>query len=258
MNTYKFKRILIKTRGIFLFSAFLFFPILITFSLLRSLVFFAKDMDLPIITSLANDEFVVIFFQTLIFFILFFILYKYKRSYVNYFKKKDLSDLLSKAFLYSIKAFGIGFLITYIIITISSYISGIEVFNDWLNAPNYGFVVLLDNLKKQSHLKVILLFVYIVLFVPIYEEILFRGFLQDSVSRIVKKRNLDIVIVSLVFSLFHLFSLSNMIFAFIVGVFLSRARKKYDTINIPIMIHCIINFTGLLSGIIYQYFSTAN
>lgn len=256
MNTYKFKKILIRSRGILLFSGFLFLPIIFSLIILKSLNYLTQNIDLPILRSLISDQFVLLFFQTLVFFILFIILRKTKKSYTNFLKKNDFIDTLGKSFLYSIEAFGLGFLITYILITIAEYIPGSELINNWLNAPNYGFVVLLDNLKNQSHIKVILFFMYIVILVPIYEEILFRGFLQDSMSKIFKKYNLDIIIVSTVFSLFHIFSLSNMIFAFIVGIFLSRARKKYDTINIPIFIHCIINFTGLLSGIIYQYFST--
>ncbi|MCK4797099.1 MAG: CPBP family intramembrane metalloprotease [Spirochaetes bacterium] len=255
MKKYELLRIWIKTRGIVFFLLFFLIPLFFVYFIVSLLDVLGIKINSSIIKKLTSDQLFLMSLQYIAFFILFIIVIKrYKRT-INFISKENWFNIMGRAFVPAILAFGFAFFILYLIFSIFELLPEMSFFREWLNTPNYGFVVFLENMASKSPLKIMLLFFYIIVLVPITEEVLFRGFLQDSVEKIFKKSYFDIIIVALIFSLFHIFSLSNAIFAFIVGIFLSIQRKKSGSINISIWVHGIINFTGLLSGIFYQYFN---
>ena len=255
MSRYKLLKTWIKIRGIAYFFFFSFFPILfavLSTNLLRDI---GTKIDLSFLNNLLSDRLVFLVIQYVVFLICFVIFFEKIIKMNKFFSNAENWFIdMGKAFFPSILAFAIGGFVVYIISSAIELLPEPNFLKKWIDEPNYGFVIFLKNLQNASHFRAMFLFVYIIILVPFYEEILFRGFLQDSIEKIFKKYNLDVIVVSLIFSMFHLFSLSNAIFAFVIGLFLSKQRQKNKSINISIWIHCIINFTGLLSGILYQYF----
>lgn len=250
---FKLIKFWLKTRGLLLFILFYFIPLFSTYFILFILNAFFDYFKLSVYKELLNDNFFLTSLYFFIILIFFLILIKNNKKLINFFNKENWFISMGKAFIPSIIAFSMGFFVAFSIIGIFNLLPDIKFIKDWLEVPNEGYIVLLDYIKSAEHYKVIIWFFYIIVLIPIFEEILFRGFLQDSIQKIFKKYNLDIIITSFIFSLFHIFSLSNTIFAFVVGLFLSKQRKDNQSINISIWIHGIVNFSGLFSGIIYHY-----
>jgi membrane protease YdiL (CAAX protease family) len=246
-------RILIKLRGIILFFGFVaapFFCALSFFQLLESAGKFFKISHLP---ESAPDNLIYMIVQFLFFLALFF-LFKLKfKKIINFISNENWFMSLGNALIPAIKAFALGLAVTFFITVIFEFILQIESLKKWLYTPNYGFELMYDYLKNFNHIKIIILFFFIVVLAPIYEEIIFRGFLQDSFGKFFKKNNLDVILTALIFSLFHINSLSNAAFAFTVGIILSNVRKRTKSINTTIWIHSIINFFGLITGLLYFY-----
>ena len=97
----------------------------------------------------------------------------------------------------------------------------------------------------------ILIFCAMVFFVPIVEEMLFRGYLQSWLRNVLSAR-CAIIITSAVFSLFH-FSLSqgvsNLEFLmplFILSCFLGFIYEKENSLLAPIGLHMIFNFVSVV------------
>ncbi len=254
-KTYRFKiiKLWLKIRGIVLFIAFYSIPIFLTNFFLYIFNTLSIQFQLTAYKELINDNLFIASLYLFMILISFLILLKCYKKNIDFFSKENWFISMGKALIPSIIAFSMGFFVAFIIIGIFNLLPDIKFIKDWLEVPNEGFIVLLDYIKSSEHYKVIIWFFYIIVIIPIFEEISFRGFLQDSFQRIFKKYNLDIIFTSFIFSLFHIFSLSNIIFAFIVGLFLSKQRKDNSSINISIWIHGLVNFSGLFSGIIFHY-----
>ena len=250
---YKLIKCWLKVRGFFLFITFYYIPIILTYLIVYLLKLLNYKLNSIFFKQLLSDS---LFLYSLYFFILFIFfafLIKYKKKVLDFFSKENWFISMGKAFIPAIIAFSSGFFITFLVIKIFDILPDIKFIKNWLSVPNEGFIILLDYIKDANTFKIIIWFFYIIVVIPLFEEIYFRGFLQDFIQKIFKRYNFDIIFTALIFSLFHIFSLSNVIFAFIVGLFLSQQRKKNKSINISIWIHCIINFTGLFSGIIFHY-----
>ncbi len=252
-SSFKIIRYYLKTRGLILFTAFYYIPVILTFIIISIINLFYLKTESIVLKYILSDKFLLnslYFFMILICFLL---LIKYFKRAINFFSKESWFISMRKAFIPAIIAFSLGFLAIFLIIGLFDILPEISFIKNWLKVPNEGFIILLDYIKDADAFKVIIWFFYIIVIIPLYEEIAFRGFLQDSIEKIFKKHNLDIIISALIFSLFHIFSLSNVIFAFVVGLFLSHQRKVNKSINISIWVHGFVNFTGLLSGIIFHY-----
>lgn len=74
---------------------------------------------------------------------------------------------------------------------------------------------------------------------PIFEEILFRYILYNRLKKKYSPK-LSTLINSIIFALIHM-SPINIIYAFILGLFLNIAYEKYKTITAPILIHIAAN-----------------
>jgi len=197
-----------------------------------------------------------LFFATLNYFtfLIFFIsIYIFAKKEVNYFSNENWFYTLGNAFIPSIIAFGLGFLVTFGFIFIIEILPVSQNIKEWITIPNQGYIEIFEQIKNKNHFFIILWIFYIVFLAPLTEEILFRGALQKFVGRVIKFKNFDCIITALIFSMFHINSLSNAVFSFIVGYILSRERKITGKINTSIWIHSIINFIGLFYGIIFEY-----
>ena len=150
-----------------------------------------------------------------------YIVKPFNKKIINFFSKENWFISMGKAFVPAIIAFSSGLFVAFLIIKIFDFLPEIKYIKGWLKIPNEGIIILLDYIKDANTFKVIIWFFYIIVIIPLFEEIYFRGFLQDSIQKIFKRYNFDIIFTALIFSLFHLFSLSNAIFAFIVGLFLT-------------------------------------
>jgi len=240
-------------------KGFVFFILLYFLSLISVLFFdiilklINKNFDVYKLPDLKNNFIFQVILLYLVFFILFLLLKIWLKNKFSFFSNENWFITLGKSLIPSIMAFGTAFFVTFLFIIASEYLPIPEDIKEWIKLPNQGFIELFEQIKNENRLNVFIWITAIVVAGPIYEEILFRGFLQESIERIYNKHNLDIIIVALVFSLFHISSLSNTIFAFVIGIFLSRQRKITGKINSSIWIHSTVNFTGLLYGIITNY-----
>jgi membrane protease YdiL (CAAX protease family) len=239
----------INTKGIICFIFFFLVPIILIFFVQKYLLIF----DNKLFINFADDKLFLLFLQYFFIFIFLILLFSIRKRIFNFFSNENWFSSLGKALIPAILAFGLGFLITFLITILSDILPLPKDIRNWINLPNQGYIEIFEQIKNENYIKIVLWFAFITILAPIFEEILFRGFLQDSIEKIFGKYNLDIFIVSFIFGLFHITSLSNAIFAFIVGCFLSRQRKITGNINSSIWIHCIINFTGLVYGIIIQF-----
>lgn len=248
-----------KIWDIFYFFLFILTPFSVAFSFVRILDLFSFRYF-----SIGNfwdidQSFIFIVSYIIIFFILLFFI---KKIYPENFKflEKDNSWItdFSNALLPTAIAFASSFLLTVIFnIAVNSLIRLISNFyyinksiKDWINSPNQAAIDFLTQIAKYRYINALLYLCYIVVFVPLYEEFCFRGVLFNFFS-FNKNKNIDVVIISFIFSMFHIFSLSNTVFAFVMSLFLTYYRKKSNSIYISIWMHALTNFTMLFSAVIY-------
>lgn len=87
---------------------------------------------------------------------------------------------------------------------------------------------------------------------PIVEEAIFRGFVYNTFEKI--NRNYPVVISSALFGLHHLqyfnysltkFALFQIVYTFILGLFLGKIRKSSGSIYIGLILHIFINFVSV-------------
>lgn len=117
----------------------------------------------------------------------------------------------------------IGLILTYIL----GRISGHEI-------QNQAVTVMTD-------LNPVLLILYVVMFAPIMEELVFRKLIVDRAVRY--GQGVAVVISGLMFGLFH-GNLNQFAYAAVIGMFLAFLYVKTGNIGITISIHMLINFVG--------------
>lgn len=108
----------------------------------------------------------------------------------------------------------------------------------------------------DANIWVILL--YMVIFAPIMEEIIFRKLIVDRVARY--GQGVAVVVSGVMFGLFH-GNLNQFIYATAMGMFLAFLYVKTGNVKITIGIHMVVNFFGgvvstlLLKAIHYEEFT---
>ena len=83
----------------------------------------------------------------------------------------------------------------------------------------------------------------VALFVPIVEELIFRGFFYNVIY-ILKSHKTAIIITSIIFGIAH-FNLEQGIYGLIAGLFLAYIRYKFNNLIYTIIMHLIMNFCSL-------------
>lgn len=109
--------------------------------------------------------------------------------------------------------------------------------------PNYYYSQRFQFFQQMLHDTPLKTIFEVVIFFPIFEEILFRGFLFDIVLKYCGKWT--ILISSVVFSTLH-FDMYNFTPIFVDGLLFGWSRKESGTVLIPIIIHMINNAFALL------------
>jgi membrane protease YdiL (CAAX protease family) len=84
-------------------------------------------------------------------------------------------------------------------------------------------------------------FLIVVIAAPVMEELLFRKFIIDRITRY--GEGVAIVVSGLMFGLFH-GNLNQFVYAFLIGVFFGFIYVKTRQIKYTIILHMIINFLG--------------
>lgn len=98
----------------------------------------------------------------------------------------------------------------------------------------------------------ILLFIVIIFFYPLYEEILFRGFLFKSIENSKLGGTGAILITSFLWSILHIqYNLIIISVIFIAGVIFGLSRLKTNSLYLPLTLHIIQNF---VSSILFYFY----
>jgi membrane protease YdiL (CAAX protease family) len=102
---------------------------------------------------------------------------------------------------------------------------------------------------SPNHMCVYLFFLFSVTFVPIAEEIFFRGFLHNA-FRARMPRIVAGLIQCLLFGFIHTFGAIHAVVAFVLGLVLTAVYEWRKTLITPIFVHAGINFMAFLSVIL--------
>ena len=95
----------------------------------------------------------------------------------------------------------------------------------------------------------ILIILGLVIFGPLLEEILFRGYLQTRMDVILKNKYpwISILITAALFSFFHFqYSSLEMVYIFAVGIFLSWVKYKTGALWFPLFFHVVGNLYAVI------------
>lgn len=85
-------------------------------------------------------------------------------------------------------------------------------------------------------------------FVPVAEEMFFRGFLQNAFRQRIGTAA-AIIVQSLIFGFVHSYSLAHSLAAVVMGVVITLVYEWRRTLFTPILIHAGINFIAALGGV---------
>ena len=105
----------------------------------------------------------------------------------------------------------------------------------------------------ESNLELILSLIGATLFAPFAEEVIFRGYLLTKMNELLDEELswISILVTSMLFALIHFqFSFTNLIFLFVVGVFLAIMKLRTKNLWFPILFHS----TGNLVTLVLYYF----
>lgn len=153
-------------------------------------------------------------------------------------------DILYALFLFFL-AFPIANSISYISSEILRHIFHIKEF------PPQEIIDYLKNAKKVTIYFATAVF-YIVVIVPIIEEIIFRGFLQNHLKTFLSRKN-AIIVSSIIFSIFHIsltqkFSNIPIVLSlFSISIFLGFIYEKQKSLLSPIVLHATVNGFSVFS-----------
>ncbi len=89
--------------------------------------------------------------------------------------------------------------------------------------------------------------IYMVIFAPIMEELIFRKLIVDKTRRF--GEGVAVLLSGVMFGLFH-GNLSQFAYAFTIGMFLAFLYLRTGNLKITIGIHMIINFMGSILGVL--------
>ena len=111
--------------------------------------------------------------------------------------------------------------------------------------PYVAYVELFENLALGSAVSV---FIAVAVIAPLFEEVLFRGYIFDQFERRFASIGMTIVASGVLFGLYHL-NIFQGVFASILGIVLGLSYYWTRSIWIPIIIHFANNFLSYLLGL---------
>ncbi len=112
-------------------------------------------------------------------------------------------------------------------------------------------------MSYQSTKTIVITAIYVCFVAPVTEELMYRGFVLKNLSRV--SQRFGIMVSSLMFGLMHA-NVSQFIFAFIMGIFLSHITIKHNSIIPSMIVHALSNifsFAVSYSGIMDDHFTAA-
>ncbi len=110
---------------------------------------------------------------------------------------------------------------------------------------NEGLTILTEN---ENPIRRITIIFFVVIIVPVFEEILFRAFLQSAIKGYVKNPWTSILLTSVIFSLLHPWMHMPALLA--LSVCLGYAYEKSGSLLRPIFIHLLFNFVSVFVTIV--------
>ena len=140
-------------------------------------------------------------------------------SYIK-FRKHKLIDF-NLTFTNSKKSFLLGVIVSVIIVLLL-------LFKFYILEAN-------TDLPMRSTKDYILYFIYILIFVGIYEEVVFRGFMQNIFLNGIKSKIIAIMLVGIMFSFLHIFSFATST----QGTFLELIILKSSNLLSLFCLHCL-------------------
>jgi len=108
-------------------------------------------------------------------------------------------------------------------------------------------------INAENSVEKILILFGLVLFGPLFEEVLFRGYLQTRTDAILNNKYpwISILVTAALFSVFHFqYAPLEMIYIFGIGIFLSLMRLKTGSLWFPIIFHVVGNLYAVLTIIL--------
>lgn len=165
----------------------------------------------------------------------FFIRFMEKKDQQNIYRRKPSRGSLFSAMVIAFGLLGFSFFYLSFIVEISFRFS----FVNRLMADYYEMMSYAD---RFNTVQLILVSITTVLFVPIAEELLFRGIILQEFLRTMKP-SVAIVLSSALFAIMH-FQIIQVGYAFFCGLIIGAAYYYSKSIYITIIIHIIFNFFG--------------
>lgn len=102
----------------------------------------------------------------------------------------------------------------------------------------------------------IMIIIFAVLIAPVFEEILFRGFLQSAIRKVMKGPWIGILLTSIFFAMMHPWMHWPALFA--LSVCLGYSYEKNGSLFRPIFIHMFFNLINILAALSQQSISSGN
>jgi uncharacterized protein len=118
----------------------------------------------------------------------------------------------------------------------------------------FGNISIIESVLHKQNLSVIDL-LFVIALAPIYETLIFQGFLIDTTAKYTKNNyTIPVLLSSFLFGLSHFYSVGYILYTFLCGILLALARivkieKKYALTNV-IIIHSIKNAIGVIVGLL--------
>ncbi|NVJ60244.1 MAG: CPBP family intramembrane metalloprotease [Gammaproteobacteria bacterium] len=93
-----------------------------------------------------------------------------------------------------------------------------------------------------------LLILSVIMIAPLFEELLFRGFMYQGLKSTTNNTLIAIFIPNSVWCLMHMaqYNSIGLLVIFSVGMFFGYARWKFDNLTVPILMHMTFNATTIL------------
>jgi membrane protease YdiL (CAAX protease family) len=126
-----------------------------------------------------------------------------------------------------------------------TYLGRLIVGSDFQIQANEGLVVIVEN--SQLSLRV-LMFVFVIIVVPIFEEILFRGMLQSVIRGFNSRPWQAILLTSVAFAMLH--PLMHLPALFVLSCCMGYAYEKSGSLFRPIFIHGLFNAASVTAALI--------
>jgi len=169
--------------------------------------------------------------------------------YLVYKKKGVLEEFIFNDF--SLKYFFISLLLSLVVVFLGGFLS--KLLSDFFSLQNGTSDFLKESISDNLWINILSLKLMAAIFVPIVEEVLFRGVLFKYIRQS-KPFLFSAVLSSLIFALIH-FNLASFVFLFVLGFAAAFMLEKTKSVFYPIIIHVVVNnlavsmlFWGTLSG----------